>query len=204
MNISVGNSPFIQDSLGNLDIQTAILMVQSRRYSLVNDRLVAQVKAVEEKNNQIARLNNVLTAISAFKNRIAGTGADDTAKNWSAKDVKNIEMKLNDAIDAAGLTDLGLPSNNVGQRTPKEGEKQDGAVGKLIVGPNVVNGATTRGQLDIMEQKLKGMNDALSNNQQLDMVALQSLMGKANESVELMTNTAKKFFDSREGIIRAL
>ena len=46
------------------------------------------------------------------------------------------------------------------------------------------------------------MIDAESNNQQMDMLRLQSLNNKKNESVEILTTTQKKHSDATSNIIR--
>lgn len=136
MSSPVGNS--ISDSFSQAiasgDIQTAMQMVQSDRVRLLDSQLVDQVKAVQSRNDQIAKLNNVLSGLNSFVTQIDGKDAGSKAKDkdWSTEKVKQYEIPLNDAIKDAGITDLGLTSRS-GQRTPQTGETKDAQyTGKLI------------------------------------------------------------------------
>ena len=194
-----------QAALASGDIQTLIQMVQSERVHLLDAQLVDQVKAVQARNDQIAKLNNVLAGLNSYASQIEGTDAGSKPKGseWSNDKIKQYEMPLNDAIRDAGITDLGF-QNRTGQRTPQPGESRDGSAGKLESGTNVVTGSTTKGEIDAAITKIKGMIDAESNNQQMDMLRLQSLNNKKNESVEILTNTQKKNTDANSNIIRNL
>jgi len=190
-----------QAALASGDIQTIIQMVQSERVRLLDSQLVDQVKAVQARNDKIAQLNQVLSGLTAFQGQIEGTEAGSKPKDWNPTKITQYELPLNDAIQAAGITDLGF-GNLPGQRTPQTGETKDGKEGKIITGTNVVNSNTTKGQIEAAITKIKGLIDAESNNQQMDMLRLQSLNNKKNESVEILTNTQKKQSDSNSGIIR--
>ncbi|MBJ7263412.1 MAG: hypothetical protein JHC61_06600 [Burkholderiaceae bacterium] len=183
------------------DIQTLIQMVQSDRVKLMDAQLVDQVKAVQARNDQIAKLNDVLAKLNGYNTQIDGKDAGDKPKDWSSAKIKQYELPVNDAIQAAGIKDLGFESRT-GQRTPGPGEKKDGGEGVLLSGSGVVTGSTTKGEIETAITKIKGMIDAESNNQQMDMLRLQSLNNKKNESVEILTTTQKKQSDSLSGIIR--
>lgn len=185
------------------DLQTIIQMVQSERIRLLDQQLVDQVKAVEARNKQIAKLNDVLTRLNAYATQIEGTDPDDKpkAKDWTNEKIKQYEIPLNDAILAAGITDLGF-KRRTGQRTPNKDERQDGSAGKLVTGTNIVTRHTTKSEIDTAITKVKGLIDAESNNQQMDMLRLQSLNNKKNESIEILTNTQKKHTDANTNIIR--
>ncbi|MGX5658531.1 hypothetical protein ACWKWV_02270 [Castellaniella ginsengisoli] len=205
MNMSVNNNGGInfQAALASGDIQTIIQMVQSERVRLLDSQLVDQVKAVQSRNDQIAKLNTVLAGLNSYASQIDGTDAGSKPKGseWSNDKIKQYEMPLNDAIQDAGITDLGF-QNRTGQRTPQPGETRDGSAGKLLSGTNVITGSVTKGEIDAAITKVKGLIDAESNNQQMDMLRLQSLNNKKNESIEILTNTQKKHTDANSNIIR--
>lgn len=172
------NNPSISSSSGidvaaavaSGDIQTLIQMVQSDRVKLLDSQLVDQVKAVQARNDQIASLNDTLAALNGFSAQIDGTDSGSTIKDsGTATDLAN---KANDAITAAGITDM------------------------------PISASSTKGDIETAITKVKGMIDAESNNQQMDMLRLQSLNNKKDESVEILTTTAKKMGDSLDGIIR--
>lgn len=55
---------------------------------------------------------------------------------------------------------------------------------------------------NLLEEQLKDqIADVQQNNQQMDMLRLQSLSNKRNEAVDVMSNFIKKMQDSRSSII---
>src|SRR5690554_1662121 len=65
-----------QAMLATGDIQTLIQMVQSERVRLLDTQLVDQVKAVQARNDQIAKLNNVLSELTKMQ-QFYGTEANE-------------------------------------------------------------------------------------------------------------------------------
>jgi hypothetical protein len=191
----------ISQAIASGDIQTLIQMVQGERVKLLDTQLVDQVKAVQARNDKIAQLNDVLTKLTSFQGAIDGTDAGSKVKDWNWDKVDKYEIPLNDAIQAAGIEDLGLSGD--GRVTPQPGQSLDDGHGHVVRGQtNTSNGGTTKGQIDAAVTKIKGLIDAESNNQQMDMLRLQSLSNKKDESIELLTNTQKKTHDSSSGIIQ--
>ena len=183
------------------DIQTLIQMVQGERVRLLDTQLVDQVKAVQDRNDKIAALNEVLSGLNAYAGQIDGTSATSKPGSWPADSIANIERPLNSQIQQLGI-DLNLSSRS-GLANPLPGKQPDpGRSGTVVTGTNVINGSTTKGEIDAAITKVKGLIDAESNNQQMDMLRLQSLNNKKNESIEILTNTQKKSSDSNSGIIR--
>ncbi|WP_368640201.1 hypothetical protein ABRZ04_02230 [Castellaniella ginsengisoli] len=206
MNSPVTNSGGVnfQAMLATGDIQTLIQMVQSERVRLLDTQLVDQVKAVQARNDQIAKLNNVLSGLNSVLARAKDTNATTKINdgNWDATAVKDIELPLNDQIRELGLDNLTGNSNVGGQCTPGPGMPKDGGQGHSIKGSSVISGNSTRGEIEAAITKVKGLIDAESNNQQMDMLRLQSLNNKKNESIEILTNTQKKHTDANSNIIR--
>src|SRR5690606_9374640 len=191
----------ISQAIASGDIQTLIQMIQGERVKLLDTQLVDQVKAVQARNDQIAKLNNVLSALTKFQGAISGTDPDSKVKDWGWDKVDQYEIPLNDAIKEAGITDIGF--TGAGRVTPGPGESLDDGHGHVIRDQtNTCNGGTTKGQIDAAITKIKGLIDAESNNQQMDMLRLQSLNNKKNESIEILTNTQKKHTDANSNIIR--
>ena len=183
------------------DIQTLIQMIQGERVRLLDEQLVDQVKAVQARNDQIAKLNDVLSALTRFQGAIKGTDAGSKIPDWNWDKVDQYEIPLNDAIRAAGVGDLGL--KGAGRVTPEPGQSVDDGHGHVLYGQtNICNSDTNKGQIDAAITKIKGLIDAESNNQQMDMLRLQSLSNKKNESVEILTSTQKKQTDATSNIIR--
>ncbi len=193
----------VSQAIASGDIQTLIQMIQGERVKLLDQQLVDQVKAVQARNDQIAKLNNVLSELTKFQGAIDGTDPGSKIKDWNTDKIKQYELPLNDAILAAGIEDLGFPSRT-GQRTRLPGEENlaGGEGGVWTTGKQAVGGWTTKGEIDAAITKVKGLIDAESNNQQMDMLRLQSLNNKKNESIEILTNTQKKHTDANSNIIR--
>jgi hypothetical protein len=183
--------------ISNMDLETALMAVQSQRTQLLDQQIQVQIKEVQARNDKIAALNNVLSALNKataqFKSDAKPT---DTIPGWNQDKINTVEVPLNDAIKAAGLGDLGFTSRTGQMSDPN---KPGGTV--LITGPNVMAGGTTKAELDAAVSKVKGMIDSVGNSQQMDMLRLQSMTGKRNEAFDVMTNFVKKQQDSRSGII---
>jgi hypothetical protein len=194
----------ISQAIASGDIQTLIQMVQGERVRLLDTQLVDQVKAVQARNDQIAKLNNVLSGLNSVQARAKDTNATTPIRNgnWNADAIKNIELPLNDQIRELGIDNLTGNSNVHGQCTSGPGMPKDCSQGHGIRGSSVISGNSTRGEIEAAITKVKGMIDAESNNQQMDMLRLQSLNNKKNESIEILTNTQKKHTDANSNIIR--
>lgn len=153
--------------LSGLDIETALMAVQSQRASLLENQLGAQLQDVQNRNAQIAALNEGLGGLQALMGRI-GSGESLTAEDGQAA-ISELEALL-------GQSGVG----------PLDSD-QDGMV--------------SEGEVETMLSAVKGLIDAESNNQQMDMLRLQSLSNKRNEAFDTMTNFIKKMQDSRSSII---
>ncbi|MFC4297774.1 hypothetical protein ACFO0J_06940 [Castellaniella hirudinis] len=206
MNMTVNNNGGInfQAALASGDIQTIIQMVQSERVRLLDSQLVDQVKTVQARNDQIAKLNNVLSELNAAAARFDGK-SDPTSKLNSTKDWGKSEQHVTNGTtvnqgtnvrDKVGMAlgEAGLDSKTILNATFQA--NKGGGTGSI--------GDVTKGDIDAAITKIKGMIDAESNNQQMDMLRLQSLNNKKNESIEILTNTQKKHTDAASNIIRNL
>lgn len=184
-------------NLQSMDLETALMMVQQERTKLLDSQLQTQIQEVQNRNESIAQLNEVMTglnkALAQFKSGASGT---DKIPDWNEEKVTSIEVPLNDTIRKAGLTDLGFTARE-GQLTNPDNPPAR----MLATGTNIMQGATTKGEIETAINKVKGMIDGLGNTQQMDMLRLQSLSNKRNEAFDVMTNFVKKMQDSRSSII---
>ncbi|WP_187395263.1 hypothetical protein [Pigmentiphaga aceris] len=196
-------------NLQSMDLETALMMVQSERTKLLDSQLQTQIQEVQNRNALVAKLNTVLNGLNAYAAK-CGTDAKSTASGWDANAVKDIEVPLNDAMRDAGITDLGFTGNGQRSVLNADGTKQPVATvsgtnhlrgSEITSGGNIMNGGTTKGQIDAAITKVKGQIDALGNTQQMDMLRLQSMSNKRNEAFDVMTNFVKKMQESRSSII---
>jgi DNA-binding beta-propeller fold protein YncE len=68
---SIGGTRVSQVDIQGMDIETALMMVQSERAKLLEEQLKAQIAEVQNRNEQISKLNDLLSQLNA--KRPAGT-----------------------------------------------------------------------------------------------------------------------------------
>lgn len=95
----IGGLP--QIDLSSMDIETALMQVQSQRTALLEAQLQEQIQAVREKNDQIAKLNNEL---SVLKNERANTYDENKIKELDAK-IEGIKGQI-DSLSASSQMDM--------------------------------------------------------------------------------------------------
>lgn len=184
-------------NLQSMDLETALMAVQQERTRLLDTQLQSQIQEVQNRNDMIAKLNTVLSALnSAAAQFKSGASATDTIPDWNNDKAKAIEIPLNDAIKAAGLGDLGFTA-----RQGRISNPSDSMGTVLPAATNIMQGGTTKGEIDGAINKVKGMIDSAGNSQQMDMLRLQSMTNKRNEAFDVMTNFVKKMQESRSSII---
>jgi hypothetical protein len=222
MSISIGAPNQINAiDVRGLDLESALMAVQSNRANVLETQLKDQIAAVQAKNEKISRLNQLLGAM----NKAAASFPSD-AKAGDKVDFSSYAEEINSAAESAGIT---LPPDLKIQKGSWEVKYLDGtratvdAAGKARAEKQKVgnfgigfasNGKSvvsikelqaeinpTKGKVDGFIQQLKSQIDSLSNSQQMDMLRLQSLSNKRNEAFEIMTNFVKKMQDNRSSIV---
>lgn len=163
--------------IGGMDLETALMAVQSQRAQLLESQLADQIKEVQNRNNKVAALNGVLNELNKALASLKGNGdksGDKVKDEWVSEQESTPSFET--ALTGAGLTLVGLDL------------------------PSALKDIS-KGKLDAAINKLKGDIDALNNSQQMDMLRLQSLTNKRNEAFDVMSNFIKKMQDSRSSII---
>lgn len=206
-------------NLQGMDLETAMMAVQSNRANLLETQLKDQITSVQAKNTQISKLNELLGSLNKAA---AGVAADAKATDkvnisGSADDIKaaaagagiTLPAELNTASWTVKLRDG--TTHIVDEAGKKEADeyksknwafRSDDYSGiKGIASITADASQPTKGQLDSFIQTVKSQIDGMSNSQQMDMLRLQSLSNKRNEAFELMTNFIKKMQDSRNSVI---
>lgn len=193
MSLNINSASPIAPSLdlSGLDLETALMAVQSERVRLLDDQLQTQLQEVQARNEQVAKLHDLQTALNKAQEHFKAD--DDSTKKFSSVKIDgkpasypafeggrivtknnpehaNAVKDINDALEKAGFS----------QRVDKD---------------------ITLGELKTMIQDVKNAIDRESNSQQMDMLRLQSLSGKRNEAFDVMTNFVKKMQDSRSAIV---
>lgn len=212
-------------NIQSMDLETAMMVVQSNRANLLESQLKDQISSVQARNDQISKLNQLLGVLNKAAANFGGDAKADTKLDASKINVEELKSAAQSAgvdLSAAGLT-VQQPEWTV---TLKDGTKipvdaagkaeaehcknvywafrsSDYSGNKAVVSIVETKPAVeiTKGKLDGAIQQMKSQIDSLSNSQQMDMLRLQSLSNKRNEAFETMTNFVKKMQDSRSSIV---
>lgn len=184
-------------NLQSMDLETALMAVQSQRANLLESQLKQQIESVQQKNDAISKLNTALGALNALAAKFPSDKPDTKLSGTdAAKNDYQMEKDANSALKAAGIT----PNPTVNGRM-----NADGVTGKDANGDTWfsggVNGSSKKSDIDATIQVVKGQIDSMSNSQQMDMLRLQSLSNKRNEAFDVMTNFVKKMQENRSSII---
>jgi hypothetical protein len=172
----IGSGIAVGDIKG-LDLETAMMAIQSQRANLLENQLKTQMEGIQKRNDDIAALNTLLGDLKKF--RPAGTDKE----KWGNLGATVAEGKANYArVKAVGLP---MPS---------------GADEVNEAGGNGIYDAKQK-TYDAWNEEIKGKIDSLNNGQQMDMLRMQSLTNKRNEAFDLMTNFIKKMADSRSSVL---
>jgi hypothetical protein len=87
--------------LSNMDLETAMMAVQSQRTQLLDSQLASQIKDVQSRNNNIADLNSALGDVTGLQGKLE-------TKDGNTKIPDNDETKKMIADTKAALTKAGL------------------------------------------------------------------------------------------------
>lgn len=163
-------------TIGATDLESAMLAVQQQRTQQLDEQLRKQIEEVQNRNAQIAKLNDVLGGLNTVLARVPGASALDRLGDAGPVEQYAADVAaLRSAIAAAGVT-LGL-------------------------GPDA--GGWTRGELEVAITSVKGAIDSAANSQQMEMLRLQGLSNKRNEAFEVMAAFIKKLQANGVGIPRS-
>jgi hypothetical protein len=169
----IGATGFV--NLEALDVETALMAIQSQRANLLEDQLKDQLATVQERNVKIEALNNMLAKVRAQRPDNAddteSLGGTVTIPGFGGTDGKQISYGDTELVQS--LKDYGIDAT----------------------------GAMNQGEFDQLIATITSKIDGLNSSQQMDMLRLQSLTNKRNEAFDLMTNFLKKSQDSRSSIV---
>lgn len=186
-------------NLSSMDLETAMMAVQMNRANQLETQLKQQIEAVQTRNQNIAKLNNVLSELNAVDAKFPSDAKPDaqlsSIKDWKKDNyamARGHEAAVNSALKDAEIGELFKDNGSKGQISMNPPEW--GYVGGL-------NSERTKADITGAINKIKSLIDSQSNSQQSDMLRLQSLSNKRNEAFDIMTNFVKKMQDSRSSIL---
>ncbi len=178
-------------NISGMDIETALMMVQSERTKLLDSQLKSQIEEVQKRNELTGALNDMQAKLNGMKGSLDSKDAKPGDRvNAGSGTPSNQQLATEYAIQAFKL---GLSPAPVDATVIKD------AAGNVTDAK--INNLPTREGLEKAIPDLKSKLDAASNSQQMDMLRLQSLSNKRNEAFDTMTNFVKKMQDSRSSII---
>jgi len=183
MTVNSNSSVFGASSINNIqnmDLETAMMAVQSSRANQLENQLKDQISAVQAKNEQVSQLNGLLSQVNTMVARFdpSATATSKLGSTSGGVGVKESErLALGAALKSAGFK-ISVDTTESGSlyKVPKS-------------------------EWDALVVNIKGSIDSLSNTQQMDMLRLQSLSNKRNEAFDVMSNFIKKMQDSRSSIL---
>jgi hypothetical protein len=221
---SVVSAPQLQ----SLDIETALMTVQSQRAFLLEDQLKGQLEDVQQRNTQIGLLNEALGAARELSARFSdkdGTSkkladkVNDEKKDYGKTDAWKVERQA--IVDEFSAEDQELYKQLImPHRSTKNVERTKELAAMTAVPDNrtatglqleklkkaaaaakLALNINDKGELEKAIENLKSLIDTHSNSQQMDMLRLQSLSNKRNEAFDVMTNFLRKMQDNRSAIV---
>ncbi|TCB58426.1 filamentous hemagglutinin N-terminal domain-containing protein [Acinetobacter terrae] len=158
-------------NLSGMDLESALMAVQSQRANLLESQLRDQIAGVQAKNEQIGKLNTTLNSLQALLTIFSTT--QKSIQLTAGSNIDKLFQKLKVDAQSAGVD-----------------------IGSLLKG-NILNKA----DIEALQTRIRGQIDSGSNSQQMDMLRLQSLTNKRNEAFDVMTNFIENMQDSRSSII---
>ncbi|WP_254592216.1 two-partner secretion domain-containing protein [Acinetobacter bouvetii] len=158
-------------NVAGMDIESALIAVQTQRANLLESQLRDQIAGVQAKNEQIGKLNTTLNSLQALLAIFSTT--QNSIQLTAGSNIDRLFQKLKVDAQAAGVD-----------------------IRSLLKG-NILNKA----DIEALQKGIKGQIESASNSQQMDMLRLQSLSNKRNEAFDAITNFIKKMQDSRSSII---
>ena len=173
--------------IASMDIETALLAVQTQRANLLETQMKEQMKTVQDRNRDIEILNQALAQLRLMRPDAADTSAELDTNSPMFLVPKERYTEGSDMWNAAD--DNGMVSVNTTGLLETYGIDLPGF------------GYMTQDEYDQAIPTVTAKIDSLNSSQQMDMLRLQSLTNKRNEAFDLMTNFIKKSQDARSAIV---
>jgi hypothetical protein len=158
------------------DIETLLWLVFIDRAQAIEDELREQIATTQLKNQQLGKLNTLLGTLNKMAAAVpSGAGAGDKLSDKVDASFSSLAAEVNTAIADSGA--------------------------KLFSGLGTITMTTKKQDLDGAIAQLRGQIDSLGNNQQTEMLRLQSLTTRRNECYTIISNFLEKTGANRKGII---
>jgi len=160
INLGATGSPADVDS--SMLIEQMLLDADEARYDLLQQHIKMQVDEIDVRNKRLGELTEVQTQIQSMLGKFKSDASNDSTSNGVPSSEKTAYNNL-----AAGLKDLASRYN-------------------LDIEVNA-NGEYTKGGLETALTKIKANVDALTNKNSSDLLRVQSLKGKSDQTISERT-----------------
>ncbi len=161
--------------LQEVDLETSLMTVFMGRATQMEAQLKSQISAVQAKNEQMGRMNEAMGLLNKVSEIVKSDAksSDSIGGSSDGKLTGDLVSQVVSALKSAGVTPFAKP----------------------------FDGSLTKGELLGGIQQLKTQIDSLGNNQQTEMIRLQSLTTKRNESFEIISSFLAKIAGVNEKIL---
>ncbi|HLO78013.1 MAG TPA: hypothetical protein VK196_16285 [Magnetospirillum sp.] len=185
----------VSQATGGLGVEGFMQMMYATKANNLEAQQVDQINEIKAKQDDIAKLNQLLADLRALRPK-----GDDSGKfavlGSSQAEAREMVKRLQDAgvsIDAATADGGAVKTDDskVGQ-TNEWGAKDANGKGTYDA---------TQVSFDKWIEQIKGKLDAKNNESQLDMIRMQSINNKHNQSVEALSNLVQKTAKMNDTII---
>ncbi len=227
MEISAMSMNGINADLSAMDLETALMMVQSQRAQLLEDNLREQLKSVNDRNNQMAKLNESINTLNATNTDLKSENVELTGKiaelkdlqdrlaaskhpkddgwyglSWGQGDDKDLSHKTLEQVKDAGLT---IPA---GDDAPRD---IDGN-GTMDAKGRVVQGWVDElaGKISALEAKVQANERTIASNEQLvadhktEVDALGNTQQMEMLRLQSLTSKRNEAFDTMTNFIKKM
>lgn len=179
--VSLGSRNFDPNSM----TPSALVFYLSTRLGNVDgqmNEIFAREKATEKVRSEVRALQEVLTAFETATDK-------STEIQLTPEQASNIQITIDAHINNIKAIDLRL-GETIQAHLQQEGQLQSGGIAKY-----------TTAELDNSKDYLGMVSKDLESGSQMDMIALQSLMGARQTAIQLATNLVSALSESQKAIV---
>ncbi|MFN9475315.1 hypothetical protein [Acidovorax sp.] len=194
LNTIQGTTPI---QLGSMDLETALMSVQSQRSQLLENSLKEQISSVQAKNDQIAALNQGMNASQTRLNEIDVAMPANDAKIAELKTMRDQLTQVRDR-DPNGYTGLSWAwagddkgkSTEMLQRVRAEGLTDKGPAPRDVDknGTMDAHGTTVSGWIDQLNAKIDGLTKK-NQDMKAEQVTLKSGIADSKTQIDALSNS---------------
>ena len=168
------------------DLMTMFMLLAEQRTNIMDSVIQGMSKDMADRNEQINQLNE---AMMILRNKRPGGKADKEGTIKYDNDMKKAYAILNGgtAPDGTKYPGMGVP--------PPGSVKWDGDKNEYKATP---------GNWDKWIENVKTKIDTLSSSSQMDMIKLQGMINKRNQTIEMASNIMQKISKALDGVIANL